>query len=181
VSPITERQEYLIEIIPPYSILQCRRADIVESDGIEVSRSYHRHVRVPGDDMTSEPAEMQEAALVAWTPEVVAAYQAQLSTDPEPAGPQHDYMAFWDALLVSSVYQTIRSQALTTPAVLVACTEFIAAIGDAKIGRPNVPAVQTCIDYLLAAATLSEAELAEMQSLLEAGHLESVYTLSAPV
>lgn len=181
MSTIIERQEYKVEIIPPYSILQCRRADIIERDGVEISRLYHRHVRVPGDDLSNEPVEMQEAAIAAWTPEVVAAYQAQLPTDPEPAEPQPDYMAFWDALLVSSVYQSIRAQALTTPAVLVACTEFIAAIGDAKIGRPNVPAVQTCIDYLLAAATLSEAELAEMQSLLEAGHLESVYKLSTPV
>lgn len=32
----TERHEHKIEIIPPYSILQCRRADIIEKDGVEV-------------------------------------------------------------------------------------------------------------------------------------------------
>ena len=32
----TERCEHKIEIIPPYNILQCRRADIVEKDGVEV-------------------------------------------------------------------------------------------------------------------------------------------------
>ena len=32
----TERQEYKLEIIPPYNIIQCRRADIVEKDGVEV-------------------------------------------------------------------------------------------------------------------------------------------------
>jgi len=74
----TERQEHKIEIIPPYNILQCRRADIVEKDGVEVGRQYHRHVRVPGDDMTEECAEMQAVAAALWTPEVIAAYEASI-------------------------------------------------------------------------------------------------------
>ena len=74
----TERQEHKIEIIPPYNILQCRRADIVEKDGVEVGRTYHRHVRVPGDDMTNECAEMQAVAAALWIPEVIAAYEASI-------------------------------------------------------------------------------------------------------
>ena len=72
----TERCEHKIEIIPPFSVLQCRRADIVEKDGVEVGKTYHRHVRVPGDDMTDECCEMQAVAAALWTPEVIAAYQA---------------------------------------------------------------------------------------------------------
>ena len=72
----TERHEHKIEIIPPYSILQCRRADIVEKDGVEVGRTYHRHVKHPGDDMTGECAEMQAVAAALWTDEVIAAFQA---------------------------------------------------------------------------------------------------------
>jgi len=74
----TERQEHKIEIIPPYSVLQCRRADIVEKDGVEVGRQYHRHVKVPGEDMTNECAEMQAVATALWTPEVITAYQASI-------------------------------------------------------------------------------------------------------
>ena len=44
----TEQQEYKVEIIPPYRILQIRRADIVLKDGVEVGRTYHRHVLNPG-------------------------------------------------------------------------------------------------------------------------------------
>lgn len=111
------------------------------------------------------------------------AYQEWLDAGNEPAPyipppPGPDYLAFWDALLVSSVYQTIRAQALTTPAVLVACTEFIAAIGDAKAGRPNVPAIQACINYLLGAGTFTEAELTELGELLEVGNLQGIYTLT---
>ena len=74
----TERSEHKIEIIPPYSVLQCRRADIVEKDGVKVGRQYHRHVKVPGDDMTNECAEMQAVATALWTPEVIAAYEASI-------------------------------------------------------------------------------------------------------
>ena len=78
MATFTERQEHKIEIIPPFSILQCRRADIIQKDGIEVGRTYHRHVRSPGDDMSAECDEMQAVAGALWTPEVIAAYQASL-------------------------------------------------------------------------------------------------------
>jgi len=75
----TERHEHKIEIIPPYFHLQCRRADIVEKDGVEVGRTYHRHVKHPGDDMTGECAEMQAVATALWTQEVIDAYQASIA------------------------------------------------------------------------------------------------------
>jgi hypothetical protein len=78
MATFTERHERKIEIIPPFSILQCRRADIIEKDGAEVGRTYHRHVCVPGDDMGEECEELQAVAGALWTPEVVAAYQASL-------------------------------------------------------------------------------------------------------
>jgi hypothetical protein len=75
----TERHEHKIEVLPPYSILQCRRADIVEKDGVEVGKTYHRHVCAPGDDVSNDCHEMQAIAAALWTPEVIAAYQASLS------------------------------------------------------------------------------------------------------
>lgn len=75
----TERQEHKIEIIPPYSILQCRYANIVEKDGKEVGRTYHRNAYVPGDDVSGECEELQAVAAALWTPEIIAAHQASLS------------------------------------------------------------------------------------------------------
>jgi hypothetical protein len=75
-----ERHEHKLEIIPPYSIIQCRRADVIEKDGAEVGRTYHRHVRVPGDDVSDDCEELQAVAAALWTPEVIAAYQASLET-----------------------------------------------------------------------------------------------------
>tara|TARA_B100002019_G_C21271137_1_gene602377 strand:+ start:3239 stop:3493 length:255 start_codon:yes stop_codon:yes gene_type:complete len=74
----TERQEYKLEIIPPHNIIQCRRADIVEKDGKEVGRTYHRHVVHPGDDVTGECAELQSVAGALWTADVIAAYEASV-------------------------------------------------------------------------------------------------------
>ena len=33
---LTEKQEYKVEIIPPFNVLQVRRADIIMKDGAEV-------------------------------------------------------------------------------------------------------------------------------------------------
>jgi hypothetical protein len=78
VTTFTERSEHKIEIIPPFSILQCRRADIIEKDGVEVGRTYHRHVCFPGDDVSNECTELQTVAAVLWTPQVIANYQSSL-------------------------------------------------------------------------------------------------------
>lgn len=91
---------------------------------------------------------------------------------------QCDYYAFWNALLVSNVYQTIRSQAIQSLNVNTCCTEFIAAIADAKAGKTNKNAVQACITLLMNALTLTTNETAELEQLLQAGRLDKVYTLT---
>ena len=91
--------------------------------------------------------------------------------------PVCDYRSFYDALLVSPAYVTIRTKAITSPAVLTACVEFIAAIGDAKSGRPNPAAIQACVDLLCAAAQFTAAELAELAEVMTVGGLDQFYTL----
>ena len=86
---LTETQEWKVEVIPPYSILQIRRADIVLKDGVEIARSYHRHVLNPGADVSKEPKVVQEVAGAVWTQECLDAYSASLpeeevSTMPAP-------------------------------------------------------------------------------------------------
>lgn len=80
----TERQEHKLEIIPPFQIIQCRRADIVEKDGVEVGRTYHRHVRSPGDDVSGDCAELQAVAAALWTQDVINAYQASIADNQLP-------------------------------------------------------------------------------------------------
>ena len=76
MASFTERQEHQLEIIPPYSIIQCRRANIIEKDGVEVGKTYHRHTRTPGEDVSNDCEELQAVATALWTPEVIAAYEA---------------------------------------------------------------------------------------------------------
>ena len=73
----TERCEYKLEIIPPYSIIQCRRADIVEKDGVEVARGYHRTTYSPGDNVSTACTEVQQVAQALWTTDVINAFDAQ--------------------------------------------------------------------------------------------------------
>ena len=69
----------LIEVLENCSI-QVRTANIIERDGTEISRTFHRHVVVPGDDISNEDPKIQAVANAIWTEEVIAAYRASLST-----------------------------------------------------------------------------------------------------
>jgi hypothetical protein len=62
-----------IELVENNSI-QIRTATIIERDGTEISRSFHRHVVAPGDDVSSEDTKVQAIANAVWTEEVIAAY-----------------------------------------------------------------------------------------------------------
>ena len=50
----------------------------IYKDGVEVGRTYHRHVRAPGDNVSSDCAELQAVATALWTSDVIAAYEASL-------------------------------------------------------------------------------------------------------
>ena len=75
---LTERQEYKVEVIPPYSVLQVRRADIIERDGVEVARSYHRHTVIPGGDYSYEPEVVQKICAALHDAANVTAYQTSI-------------------------------------------------------------------------------------------------------
>jgi hypothetical protein len=62
-----------IELIENNSI-QVRTATIIEKDGVELSRSFHRHVLAPGDDVTNEDPKVQAIANAVWTEEVITQY-----------------------------------------------------------------------------------------------------------
>jgi hypothetical protein len=65
-----------IEVVENGS-LQVRQVTRIMEDGKELSSSYHRWAFSPGADVSAQPANVQAIASAAWTPEVIAAYQAQ--------------------------------------------------------------------------------------------------------
>jgi hypothetical protein len=74
----------LIEVIENGS-LQVRTKTAIKEDGVEISSKFHRHVVVPGADVSSEDAKVQAIAASIHTPTVVAAYKAAQNERNTPA------------------------------------------------------------------------------------------------
>ena len=66
-----------IEILES-GVVQVRTANRVLEDGAILAQSYHRHFISPTDDYSGEDAKVQAICAAAFTPEVIAAYQAKL-------------------------------------------------------------------------------------------------------
>jgi hypothetical protein len=58
-------------------IVLYREATSIKEDGEEISKKYHRTSLTPGQDLAGQPANVVAICQVAWTPEVIAAYEAQ--------------------------------------------------------------------------------------------------------
>jgi hypothetical protein len=69
-----------IELVENNSI-QVRTATIIKKDGVEIARTFHRHVKHPGEDITNEDPKVQAIANAIWTEEVVAAYRALIANN----------------------------------------------------------------------------------------------------
>ena len=77
-----------IEVVGDFKAVQCRQATIVSEDGVELSRSFHRHVLHPDSDISGEPTETQAICNAVWTDEVKtswATFQAEQQAEMNPA------------------------------------------------------------------------------------------------
>lgn len=59
--------------------IQVRTATAIKEDNIQISKSYHRHVLNPGDDLTGQDSRVTAIANTIWTPEVIQTYQDSLT------------------------------------------------------------------------------------------------------
>ncbi len=101
---------------------------------------------------------------------------------PPPPPPSPDYAGFYSALLSSNVYASVLQQSMSSdsPALATLIAVFVSAIGEALAGRVNVAALQQAVWLLLGNVAATEADLAELQGLLVASHLDDLYTLQPP-
>ena len=60
--------------------IQVRTKTAIKEDGIEISSKFHRHVVVPGADVSAEDAKVQAIAASIHTPAVIASYQAAIAS-----------------------------------------------------------------------------------------------------
>ncbi len=65
-------------------IVLYREVTRIMEDGNELSKTYHRSSLAPASDLTGVPANVVAICNVAWTDEVIAAYQAQLEANQQP-------------------------------------------------------------------------------------------------
>lgn len=98
---LTKTVEYdSIDIVGEHKLVYCREATIVKEDGVELSRSFHRHVLEPSSctvngkdvdgtwvednprafthtdtDLSGEPQETQDICAAVWTDAVKAAWK----------------------------------------------------------------------------------------------------------
>ncbi len=68
-----------IEVIGDFKNVQVRTATVIKRDGVEISRSFHRHIVAPNADISGESAEVQAICAVVHTQAVKDAYAAFLA------------------------------------------------------------------------------------------------------
>ena len=73
---LTERKEIGSREIKADGQIQVREDTIIEKDGVELSRTFHRHVVVPGDDFDNEDPLVKRIALIEHTPDAVQKFLA---------------------------------------------------------------------------------------------------------
>jgi hypothetical protein len=88
-----------------------------------------------------------------------------------------NYQLFWDGLINTSAYSTIKATASQSLEVNTVATEFIALLGDAKNGRANVEKIQEILLEIVENIPFSEEELQEIQEIFVTSGMFAVYTL----
>jgi hypothetical protein len=82
-----ETLEDKIEVVGDYKAVQVRTATVIKKDGVEISRSFHRHVLHPSTkasgswadtDISGESTEVQAICNAVWSDAVKTAYQAAM-------------------------------------------------------------------------------------------------------
>ena len=73
---ITKRTEQdKIEVVGKFKHIQVRTATVIEEDGVELSRSFSRHVVAPDSDSSNESADVKAMVAQFHTDAVKAAYK----------------------------------------------------------------------------------------------------------
>ena len=95
---LTERFENdKIEVVGQYKTVQVRKATVIERDGVELTRSFHRNSLQCGTvaegtstltdtDISGEDADVQAICTAAWTDAVKEAWRVKLVNDAVAAG-----------------------------------------------------------------------------------------------
>ena len=68
-----------IEIVGDFKHIQVRTATIIKKDGVEISRTFHRHVVAPDSDVSGESDDVKALATQFHTDAIKAAWTKHLA------------------------------------------------------------------------------------------------------
>ena len=86
-----ETVEDKLEVVGDFRMIQVRTATVIKKDGVEISRSFHRHVVAPNisdDDLAKESVDVQALAKQFHTTSLKADYEKHLEDN--KAGGQNE-------------------------------------------------------------------------------------------
>tara|TARA_R100000426_G_scaffold28668_1_gene23971 strand:- start:178 stop:432 length:255 start_codon:yes stop_codon:yes gene_type:complete len=75
-----ETIEDQIEIVGQYKQVQVRTATVIKKDGVELTRTFHRHSVSPTDDISGQSDEVKAICNVVHTDAVKEAYKKHLES-----------------------------------------------------------------------------------------------------
>lgn len=66
----------VLQLAAGYPVVQVRTATVIAEDGVEISRTFHRHVLTPDADLSTSDADVAAIAGAVFTDEAKASYAA---------------------------------------------------------------------------------------------------------
>lgn len=91
-----------------------------------------------------------------------------------------NYQWFWDKLITTNAYNTIKTLAKQSLEVNTIATEFIALLSDAKNKNANIAKIQEVLFEIIENIPLTQEELGEIQTAFNNAGMYSIYTLEPP-
>ena len=87
------------------------------------------------------------------------------------------YQQFWDKLLNTGAYTTIKTASTQSLQANTLATEFIALMSDAKRGQANIIKIQEVLTDIISGIAFNAEELGEIQEAFTQSGMFAVYTL----
>ena len=87
------------------------------------------------------------------------------------------YQKFWDLLLDTGAYTTIKTTSTQSLQANTLATEFIALMSDAKRGQANIIKIQQILTEIVSGIAFTTEELAEIQTAFTQSGMSAIYTL----
>ena len=82
IMPLTKTTTVDQITVTENGIVLYREATRIKEDGNQISQTYHRTSLTPAQDLTDVPENVAAICNAAWTPEVIADFQAYKATHP---------------------------------------------------------------------------------------------------